>query len=86
MDAWYALMHTINHTVEYPMIATYLSKAQCEKVMHPFLNAGVSASGVVCLMPRAVVWGPLCYQGLGIRDLYMTQGVGHLLAILWHLT
>jgi hypothetical protein len=85
-DAWYALTHTINRTVEYPMMATYLSKAQCEKVMRPFLNAGLSASGVVRSMPRAVVWGPLRYQGLGIRHLYTTQGVEHLLAILRHAT
>jgi hypothetical protein len=54
-DAWYALNHTINRTVEYSMMATYISKADCEKIMRPFLNAGLSASGVVRTMPRAVV-------------------------------
>jgi hypothetical protein len=68
------------------MMATYLSKAECEKIMRPFLNAGLSASGVVRSMPRAVVWGPLRYQALGIHHLYMTQGVEHLLAILRHAT
>jgi hypothetical protein len=85
-DAWYALNHTITKTMEYPMMATYLTKVQCEKVMRPFLNAGLSASGVVKSMPRAVVWGPERYQGLGIRHLYTTQGVEHLLAILRHAT
>jgi hypothetical protein len=67
-DAWYALNHTIMKTVEHPMMATYLSKAQCEKIMRPFLNAGLSASGgVVRSMPRAIVWGPTRYQGLGIH-------------------
>jgi hypothetical protein len=37
-------------------------------------------------MPRAVVWGPVRYQGLGIRHLYTTQGIEHLLAILRHAT
>jgi hypothetical protein len=83
-DAWYALTHTINRTVEYPMMATSLTKAQCETVMRPFLNAGLSASGVVRSIPRAVAWGPLRYQGLDIRHLYTTQGVEHLLAILRH--
>jgi hypothetical protein len=68
------------------MMATYLTKADCEKIMHLFLNAGLSASGVVYSMPRAVVWGPLRYQGLGIRQLYTTQGVEHLLDILRHAT
>jgi hypothetical protein len=68
------------------MMATYLSKVQCEKIMRPFLNAGLSASGVVRLMPRAIVWGPTRYQGLGIRHLWTTQGVEHLLAILRHAT
>ena len=45
-DAWYALVHTIMTAVEYPMMATYLSKDQCEKIMRPFLNAGLSASGI----------------------------------------
>jgi hypothetical protein len=83
-DAWYALTHTINRTVEYPVMTTYLSKAQCEKIMRPFLNSGLSVSWAVRSIPRAVVWGPLRYQGLGIRHLYTTQGVEHLLAILRH--
>jgi hypothetical protein len=32
-DAWNALNHTINRTVEYPIMATYLTKAECEKIM-----------------------------------------------------
>jgi hypothetical protein len=85
-DAWYALNHTIMKAVECRMMATYLSKVQCEKIMRPFLNAGLSASGVVCSMPRAIVWGPTRYQGLGICHLWTTQGVEHLLAILRHAT
>jgi hypothetical protein len=66
------------------MMATSFSKAQCKTVMRPFLNAGLSASGIARYMPRAVVWGPLRYQGLVIRHLYTTQGVEHLLALLRH--
>jgi hypothetical protein len=58
-DPWYALNHTINRTVEYPMRATYLKKAQCETIMQPFLNAGLSVSGGVGSMPRTVAWGGL---------------------------
>jgi hypothetical protein len=65
-------------------MATYLSKAQCETIMKPFLTAGLSVSGVVRTIPRAIVWGPLRYQGLGIRHLFTTQGVEHLIAILRH--
>jgi hypothetical protein len=32
-NAWNALNHTINQTIKYPMIATYLSKTQCETIM-----------------------------------------------------
>ena len=71
-------------TVEYPMMATYLSKDQCETIMRPFLNAGLSASSICSKMPRPVIWGPLRYQGLGIHHLWMTQGVEHLLAMLRH--
>jgi hypothetical protein len=68
------------------MMATYLAKVECENIMRPFLNAGLSASGVVRTMPRAVVWGPVRYQGLGIRHIYTTQGIEHLLAMLRHAT
>ena len=83
-DAWYALNHTIMKSVEYPMMATYLMKEQCEIIMRPFLNAGLSASGICCKIPRDIVWGPLRYQGLGIHHLWTTQAVEHLLAILRH--
>jgi hypothetical protein len=63
-DAWYVLNHTINRTIEYPMMATYLTKVECEKIMRPFLNSGLSASGVVRTMPRAVVWGPVLTKAL----------------------
>ena len=68
------------------MMATYLEKADCKKIVRPFLNAGLSASGVSSKTPRAVVWGPLRYQGLDIRHLWTTQGVEHLLALLRHAT
>jgi hypothetical protein len=68
------------------MMATYLTKVECKKIMRPFLNAGLSASGVIKTMPHAMVWGPVRYQGLGIRHLYITQGTKHLLAILRHAT
>jgi hypothetical protein len=64
----------------------FLSKAQCETIMRPFLNAGLSASGVVQSMPWAIMWGPLRYQGLDIKHLYTTQGVKHLLTLLRHAT
>jgi hypothetical protein len=57
-DAWYALNHTINRTVKYPMMATYLDKSQCEDIMKPFLNAGLSASGVTSKMPRPMLCPP----------------------------
>jgi hypothetical protein len=37
-------------------------------------------------MPRAVVWGPVRYQGLGIHHLYTTHGVEHIITILLHAT
>ena len=69
------------------MMAMYLSKDQCKKIIRPFLNAGLSASGICSKMPQPVVWGPLRYQGLGIHHLWTTtQGVEHLLAVLRHMT
>jgi hypothetical protein len=57
-DAWYCLTATIMKTVEYPLVATSLSKNQCGTIMTPLLKAGLHAIHVQRNMPLALVYGP----------------------------
>ena len=43
--------------------------------MQPIIDAGLPALGFNRRMPSAVVFGPRCYQGIGIPDLWTLQGI-----------
>jgi hypothetical protein len=74
-EAWFSLMHCMMKTLEYPLMATSLSKAQCNTIMRPLLEAGLPALGINRPLTRAVVYGPRRFQGLGIPDLWALQGI-----------
>jgi hypothetical protein len=65
-------------SIQYPLPATTFSPAECQAIMRPLLKVGLAASGVMSSMARAIVFGPLRYQGLAIPDLYVFQGVKHI--------
>ena len=75
--AWAALNTTILKSLEYPLAATTLSKGQLKSIVFPALGAGLSASGLCSRFPRAIVYGPLAYQGMNIQNLYHTQSIRH---------
>jgi hypothetical protein len=85
-DAWYCLTATIMKTVEYPLVATSLTKNQCGTMMTPLLKAGLHAIHVQRNMPLALVYGPTKFQGLGIQDPWATQLIEHIHVILRHCT
>jgi hypothetical protein len=72
---WQSLTTTIMKSIQYPLPATTFSLAECQAIMRPLLKVGLSASGVMSSMARAIVFGPLRYQGIAIPDLYVFQGV-----------
>jgi hypothetical protein len=74
-EAWFSLTFCMMKTLEYPLMATSLSKSQCDMIMKPILDAGLSALGINRRLTRAVVYGPKRYQGVGIPDLWTLQGV-----------
>jgi hypothetical protein len=69
------MLATIMKTLEYPLAVTCFSKKQCDKLLQPILKAGLSGSGVMNTMARAVVHGPHSHQGLAIKSLYTEQGI-----------
>ena len=40
-DAWYCLNNTIMKTLEYPLMATTLTRDQCKQLMSPVLERGL---------------------------------------------
>ena len=82
--AWQSLTTTIMPQLEYPLPATTFTRQQCRDIMSPVLQAGLPASGIVRTFPHPIVYGPLKYQGLGVNDLYVTQGIAHIENLINH--
>jgi len=80
--AWLNLTSTILRQVHYVLPATTLTQTQCDQVMAPCYRRGLPAVGIMCSFPRAILQAPYDYYGLGITNLYLEQGIQHILAIL----
>ncbi len=76
--AWESMTTTIVSTLHHPLPATTMSLKQCAAIMTPTLQAGLPCSGIVRTFPRALEYGPIEYQGLGIPNLYTSQGISHI--------
>ena len=84
MDAWYAMNCTIMKTIEYPLMATTLSRAQLDTVMSPILTAALPKAGIQRHMPRAIVHGSHNVQGHEVHHPAATQTIQHVQAIMRH--
>jgi Reverse transcriptase (RNA-dependent DNA polymerase) len=79
---WQALLSTIMRTLAYPLPITTFSRKECDWIMAPVLRVALSHSGVCNNLPRAIVYAPLKYQGLGIPDIYIEQGLMKLMRLI----
>ena len=68
--------------VEYPLVATTMTEKQTRHFMAPAINQALNSSGMMKNFPRAVVYGPDEFQGLGIHNPFITQGVEHIKALI----
>jgi hypothetical protein len=50
--------------------------------MGPTLQVGLPSSCIARIFPCAQVYSPIEYQGLGIPNLYTSQGIAHIERIL----
>ena len=83
-DAWLAFRSTIRKSLDYCLPATFFSKKELYKIHSAALNRGLSATGIVRTLDRSICYGPLQFQGLGIHDPYVQQGIEHIKMILRH--
>jgi hypothetical protein len=79
---WQAWRTTILKTLEYPLPVTTLTRAQCNKLTSTIAAAALPRCGIVRSFPRALLHAPLKYGGLSIPDLYVEQGIAHILRLL----
>ena len=82
--AWQALTTTILPKLHYPLAANTMTEKECNFIMSPVLQGGLSCSGIVRTLPHTLVYGTTKYQGLGIPSLYTEQGIAHILKLLQH--
>jgi len=78
----FSLHNIVLKQLEYPLVMTMLMERECNAIMQPILGAGLPAMGIVQMMARTVVHGPLQYRGLDIPNLYMEQLIACLQTLL----
>jgi hypothetical protein len=71
-------MTPIIKKLEYPLPVMVFTEKQCTAILHPLLTLALQAMGIQGNFPRDLVHGPKKYQGLGIPNLYITQGIAHI--------
>ena len=75
IEAWTALKTTIFKTIEYALPATLLSEKEMKAIVSPALNIGLSKAGICQKIARHIIYSPEKYQGFGLKDPYVTQGI-----------
>ena len=81
-EAWHSLNLTIMKTLEYPMEAICLSKAQWEYIMTPILKSVLPQSSIISNFPRSILYAPNSLSGLGLMHPYYKQHLKQLSLVL----
>lgn len=74
---WMNLTMTILKKLEYPLPATCFTRQQCQDIMKPLRHC-LPKIGFNHNLPTALVFGPPKALGLGLPELYTTQGIQHI--------
>ena len=77
-EARLALDSTIMRTLCYPLPALTLSHKECNRIMKPVLDASLAKTHVCRNFPHSVIYGPKSEKGLGITNLFLSQGLSHI--------
>ena len=83
--AWQASQTTIMKSLECPLVALTLNQEECNKIMKPVKFATLAKSSINRNYPLSVLHGPKKEGGLGLPNLYNTQGILHLQKLQQHL-
>ena len=66
-------------TLSYRMIATQFTEQQRNKAIHPAIRATCNAADMAKNLPHAILYGPLDYQGIGVKNSFFLQGIIHII-------
>ena len=69
-------------TLSYQMIATQFIEKQWNKAICPAICATCNAAGMGKNIAHAIFYGPLEYQGIGVQNPYILQGIIHIITFL----
>ena len=83
-EAWLALTTMAIKSIEYCLPATTLSYEECKEIMWIMIKDFLPKSGVNRYIKRDVLYALTGSQGLGLKDIYLTQGISHVNEIIEH--
>lgn len=83
-EARLSLKSGIAKSLDYPLTATMLSKANCQEIMRRLVQPALRALGIPFSFPRDIALAPLCFGGLAIPNLWVEQGLAHISTFLRH--
>ena len=69
-------------TLSYIMSATQFTKQQWNKAVRPAIRMIFNAAGMAKNIAHAILYEPLKYQGIGVKNPYFLQGIIHIIAFL----
>jgi hypothetical protein len=61
--------------VEYALPATCLTRTELKRIISPALNIGLAKAGICRKVSRNIIYAPNKYQGFGLHDPFITQGI-----------
>ncbi len=84
-EAWTALNTVALKSLEYALPSLTLTEQECISIMWPLLRVLLPKAGITRYISRDVLYGPTHRQGLGLHNMYLTQGNSHVTSIIEHL-
>ena len=84
-ESWTALNAVAMKSIEYSLPALTLSEQECTQIMWPLLKAYLPKAGINRNFPRDILYGNADLHGLGLKNIYLVQGISHICNIVAHL-
>ena len=76
-EAWIGMTQVVMKSLDYCLPATTMSQQQCDKIMWQVIKCFLPKSGINRFIKRDVLYSPASLQGLGLKNLYLMQGIHH---------
>lgn len=81
-ELWQVIQSRFLKKLHYSLLAMCFTEKECNFIMTPLVEAMLSAFSMCKKLPRAVIYGPVSCQGLGLTNMFTSQCLAHIEAIL----